>query len=224
VGGDFFSILHASETAAGVFVCDVMGHGMRAALITAIIRGLLEELRPAARDAGAFLTQVNRGLTKILKQADQLIFASAIYAVIDLNARVLSFASAGHPCPVHVSAAQQVVRSLTLEEGVRGPALGLEESRAYRPCRYPLEVGDLIVFFTDGICEIRDRDGREFGDVCLLPAMRKGIGASADQMFDEMIREAARFSETEELEDDVCLVGVEVTRRLAKAWEREASA
>jgi PAS domain S-box-containing protein len=46
VGGDFFCVLPLSETAAGVFICDVLGHGLRAALVTAIVRGLLEELTP----------------------------------------------------------------------------------------------------------------------------------------------------------------------------------
>ena len=54
VGGDFFDVLALSDTQAGVFICDVMGHGMRAALITAIMRGLIEELLSSAYDPGGF--------------------------------------------------------------------------------------------------------------------------------------------------------------------------
>ena len=54
LGGDFFHILPISETEAGVFICDVMGHGVRAALVTAIARALAEELEEFAADPGAF--------------------------------------------------------------------------------------------------------------------------------------------------------------------------
>ena len=60
VGGDFFDVFPVDDTRAGIFICDVMGHGMRAALITAIMRGLIEELMPVASDAGRFLTDINR--------------------------------------------------------------------------------------------------------------------------------------------------------------------
>src|SRR5207247_11184856 len=67
VGGDFFDVLPLSDTEAGVFICDVMGHGVRAALVTAIIRGLVEELRPLAVDPGESLTGITRRLISILR-------------------------------------------------------------------------------------------------------------------------------------------------------------
>src|SRR5262249_50561472 len=59
VGGDFFDVFAITDTTCGIFLCDVMGHGMRAALVTAIMRGLVEELMPVAADAGKFLTEIN---------------------------------------------------------------------------------------------------------------------------------------------------------------------
>ena len=80
LAGDFFDILALSDTEAGVFVCDVMGHGVRAALVTAIIRGLIEELRPVAADPGKFLTEINASLCAILKQTLTPLFAQAMRA------------------------------------------------------------------------------------------------------------------------------------------------
>src|SRR5207245_4244569 len=68
VGGDFFDLFAITDTTAGVFICDVMGHGMRAALVTAIMRGLLEELMPVAADAGKFLTEMHRSLHALLRR------------------------------------------------------------------------------------------------------------------------------------------------------------
>src|SRR4051812_915821 len=59
VGGDFFNVFLITDSLAGAFICDVMGHGMRAALVTAVMRGLVEQLMPAAADPGHFLTAIN---------------------------------------------------------------------------------------------------------------------------------------------------------------------
>src|SRR5258707_3215358 len=70
VGGDFFDVLPISDTQAGVFICDVMGHGVRAALVTAMVRGLAEELiSAAAAEADKFLTEIHGRLLGILSQA-----------------------------------------------------------------------------------------------------------------------------------------------------------
>jgi len=104
VGGDFFDIFAITGTTAGVFICDVMGHGMRAALVTAIMRGLLEELMPVAADAGKFLTEINRSLHTILRRTREPFLATAFYMVADVATGELRFASAGIPAPC-VSAA-----------------------------------------------------------------------------------------------------------------------
>ncbi len=69
VGGDFFSITPISDTEVAVFICDVAGHGVRSALITAMIRAIVEELRPVAHDPGVFVTKLNAKLWAILKPA-----------------------------------------------------------------------------------------------------------------------------------------------------------
>jgi sigma-B regulation protein RsbU (phosphoserine phosphatase) len=61
VGGDFFQILQISDSVAGVLICDVMGHGVRAALVAAILRALVEEFRSRATEPARFLQALNRG-------------------------------------------------------------------------------------------------------------------------------------------------------------------
>ena len=71
VGGDFFYVRALSDTQAGVFICDVMGHGVRSALVTAIMRALVEELAELATDPGRLLGQINNDLRAILRQRRQ---------------------------------------------------------------------------------------------------------------------------------------------------------
>jgi hypothetical protein len=83
VSGDFFDVLRMPDGSVGILVCDVMGHGVRSALIAAMIRAMLEQLRPVAHDSGAFLSRLNRDLTRILRQTGDMIFATAAYCVFD---------------------------------------------------------------------------------------------------------------------------------------------
>jgi phosphoserine phosphatase RsbU/P len=62
VSGDFFSVVPLSNETAGVFICDVMGHGMRSALVTAMLRAIVEELSAEASDPEVLLTRMNRDL------------------------------------------------------------------------------------------------------------------------------------------------------------------
>ena len=66
-----------------MFICDVTGHGIRAALVTAMIRALAEELKPLARDPGMFLRKLNSDLSNILKSTGSPMLTTAFYLVAD---------------------------------------------------------------------------------------------------------------------------------------------
>ncbi|HWX76348.1 MAG TPA: PAS domain-containing protein, partial [Candidatus Acidoferrales bacterium] len=85
VSGDFFDVLDISDDKAGLFICDVMGHGVRAALVAATLRSLLTELRPLWTDPGEFLVRLNRALVDTLKNSTTTVFATAFYMVADLS-------------------------------------------------------------------------------------------------------------------------------------------
>ncbi|HYR59510.1 MAG TPA: SpoIIE family protein phosphatase, partial [Chthoniobacteraceae bacterium] len=123
LGGDFFHVLRISDTRAGVFITDVMGHGVRAALVTAIQRTLVEDLHALADRPGDFLTQMNASLLAILRRTKSPMFASALYLVADLERGTLCYANAGHPRPLHLHRAQRSVEALA--HGRPGPALGV---------------------------------------------------------------------------------------------------
>lgn len=211
VGGDFFDIFAITDSAAGVFICDVMGHGMRAALITAIMRGLIEELLPVAADAGKFLTEINRSLRAILRRTREPFLATAFYGVADAASGELRFANAGHPSPFRLQRDLNEIRPLKWYDSRHGPALGLFERTDYPTCQCPLVPNDLVFLYTDGIYEVTDRHGGEFGQERLLEAVRKRVQMGAEQLFAELLAEVQEFSGSTEFEDDVCLVGMDAS-------------
>ena len=104
VSGDFFSVSALSDNEAAIFICDVTGHGVRAALVTAMIRALAEELKPLARDPGMFLRKLNSDLCSILKSTGSPMLTTAFYLVADSMSGVMRFANAGHPKPLFSAA------------------------------------------------------------------------------------------------------------------------
>ena len=210
VGGDFFNIFALTGSSAGVFICDVMGHGMRAALVTAILRGLVEELKPAAAEPGRFLTELNRSLHAILRRTEEPLLATAVYLIIDAAEQELRFASAGHPSPFLVRRSQAVAEPLTSCDPRHGPALGLFERSDFPTCHCPLSVEDMVILFTDGLYEVDGPGQAEYGQERLLAAVRRKASLPAPQLFDEILNEVQQFSQGKEFGDDVCLVGVEL--------------
>lgn len=208
VGGDFFDIFAITGTTAGVFICDVMGHGMRAALITAIMRGLVEELMPVAADAGKFLSEINRSLHTILRRTREPFLATAFYLVADVAGGELRFSSAGHPSPIRVQRSVEELDLLRSYDPRHGPALGLFEKPTYPTCRAPLAQDDIILLFTDGLYELTDPEHQEFGQDRLLASVRRHLHRPTDAMLDAIIEDAQRFSHTDEFDDDVCLVAM----------------
>lgn len=210
VGGDFFNIFPITDTLAGAFICDVMGHGMRAALVTAIMRGIVEQLMAAASDPALFLTAINRSLHAILEQTEEPMLATAVYLVVDLAAREVRFANAGHPSPFRISRKNRSAEEFRYYDKSRGPALGLFEDTKYPLGRFRIEPDDLILLFTDGLYEIAGPSGQEYGQERLLEAMRGRIDLPPALLFDDLLTEVKEFTSQKEFEDDVCLLGLDI--------------
>lgn len=211
VGGDFFNVFPITNTICGIFICDVMGHGMRAALVTAILRGLVEELIAVAMDGGRFLGEINRSLYAILRRTTEPLLATAFYGIADVTDGTLQWACAGHPSPLRLRRSRGIVEPLKLYDPRHGPALGLFEQAQYPICQCPLEVNDGLLLFTDGLFEINGETQEEFGQDRLLGAVQKRIELPPDKLFDEILAEVREYA-GDEFVDDVCLVAAEVTR------------
>jgi phosphoserine phosphatase RsbU/P len=212
VGGDFFDIFALSETRAGILVCDVMGHGLRAALITAIIRALLEELRPMMHQAGRFLEALNLRLRAVLERVEEPFVATAFYLIADIATREVSYANAGHPGPLRICRKTGTVEPLSRERKENGPALGIFNSAAFPTSRAPFDSGDCVVLFTDGIFEVYSPEGNEFGKEALLSAFHRYADLPANKLFAAVLKDVLAFSSRKDFDDDVCLVAVERER------------
>lgn len=216
VSGDFFDVVELSNSAVGLFICDVMGHDVRAALVTAMMRSLVEDLSHTVNDPGQLLTQINRGLSSVFRQTGSTMYATAFYLIADVANREVRYASAAHPDALHLHRQRGSVEALDSGQGRKGPALGLFEEAKFPSQRCPLAPGDLIVLFTDGLIEVEGASQECFSRERLAAAVRQRVQLPANDILREVIGEIREFCAGAEFGDDVSLLGMEV-RQLAKS-------
>lgn len=216
VSGDFFTVTALSDTKVGVLICDVMGHDVRAALVTAMMRALVQDLSGMASEPGQLLAQINHSLFSIFKQTDATMYATAFYLVADVARGELHYASAAHPEPLQIRRRAGLVERLAGNGAVgrvKGPALGLFGNAQFPTHHRKVEPGDLIALYTDGLIEINSSDEQHlFTTELLMNAVQRRAQLPANDLLTGVIDEIHKFSGQPEFDDDVCLVGMEVKR------------
>jgi len=214
LGGDFFDILKLGPDSGGVFIADVMGHGTRSALITAILRALIGDLIQQGRNAPHFLTGMNRQFCDLLESVPNPLFASAFYFVADTTAHVATFSTAGHPAPFLMRRSLGRISRLEVP-APRGAALGVIPDETFTGAHCRLLSEDIFIFFTDGLFETFNRKGEEFGINRVEKSLRRLMYKSAEEIVNGLIEDVIEFADDEPIADDICIIAAEVTTRAA---------
>lgn len=214
LAGDFFDILPISDHEVGILICDVMGHGARASLLTFFLRGLIEELLPIAADTSLFMQRMNNGLNSIMGRFYTGIFATAFYGVADISSGKFRYTNAGHPTPFIINKKKKTAEILKMNGSKPEPAIGIHEDYKFTSNECTLAYEDIIFFYTDGIYETINKEGKLYGRKRLLSFVQKVVPTSPDRLMKIVLEEIRNFSNAEELEDDVCLVTMHVKNTL----------
>ena len=210
MGGDFFHIARLNDDTAAVCICDVMGHGVRAALITAMMRAMIESHAAEAVDPGGLLAQLNSEFTGILKQTGTLVFVTVLYCVIDVGMGKARFARGGHPPPLQICRRSGEVQTIVVAADSVGPAIGIIPNAQFKTTEMKLAPGDCLLFYTDGIIEVEASDGSQFGIEGLRQSVRSNLHQSIESLLDAIVTDVYKFGDSTVLTDDACLVAAEL--------------
>ncbi len=222
VSGDYYNVVRVSDTAVGIFMCDVMGHGVQAALVTAMMRALEEQLSEFADNPGALLTKMNQSLRHILGQLGTTLFTTACYVVVDIANARLTFANAGHPSPLLVRDATNEVILIHAQQAL-SPALGLFDDVSYLTHELSVEAGDLVLVFTDGLFKMENTATEPFGVQRLRAAIQRRTGLPLAKLMQDVFSEIQNYTEGHPFPDDVCLVGMEIAHLEANTFANNIS-
>lgn len=165
VAGDFYDCFTLDDgTAMGVVIADVSGKGAPAAIFMAVARSLIRGNATAALSPDDMLRQANRLI--MADSGNSGMFVTVYYTVFQAAGRV-SCVNAGHNQPIWWHQATEEAE--WLPRG--GRALGWFDDLPVEQLDYVLEVGDMLIFYTDGIVEAEDMNHDPFGEARLLDAI-----------------------------------------------------
>ncbi|HUG47689.1 MAG TPA: PP2C family protein-serine/threonine phosphatase [Candidatus Limnocylindria bacterium] len=207
MSGDFYDFLYHAlpEGRLELVIGDVTGKGVPAALMMAHSRAVLRSEARRAESPAQLLMSANQVLTE-----DRLarLFLSALYARLDITSGLVTFANAGHDLPLLI---RRGARS-AVELDAPGVILGAFRRIELSDFSVRLEPGDTLIFYTDGVTEARDPEGRLFGDERLAQAALAGAaGAAATDVTLAVLDAVTGFMRGAPRSDDITLVVIQRT-------------
>jgi phosphoserine phosphatase RsbU/P len=214
VGGDYYDFLPLGDQRVGVLIADVSGKGTSAALYMAELKGLVLSLSEIHSSPRAMLIALNRIIANHL---DARSFITMTYAVVDLRARSITYARAGHTPLIHVpgtcaDGGPRQVRILTPDGMVVGLKLDNGEmfDRHLVEETIPLQPGDLYLLFTDGISEAMNAHDDLFGESRLGRLVESHAGLPSEELRERVLREIAAFVGDAPQHDDMTMILLKV--------------
>jgi phosphoserine phosphatase RsbU/P len=187
VAGDFYDFLVADKQQAGLFIADVSGHGVPAALIASMVKLAATSQRANTADPALLLS----GMNTILCGNTQEQFVTAAYVHLDAASSTLRYSAAAHP-PMLLLRAGKVI---PIEEN--GLMLAAFSFATYATIEQPLQSGDRLVLYTDGILEAANAAGEEFGPERLAALLQKSAPLSPDEAADHIISSLKLWSKSQ---------------------------
>lgn len=200
LGGDFFEFIVLPDR-LGLFICDVAGHGIPAALVASMVRIVLGNAAMDARGPGDLLCRLNRQLL----QAEGGRYVTAFYATIDLRTLQIRFSSAGHIPPLLMR------ENSVIPLEAHGPLLGAFEKDSWDEEVFGLQPGDRLFFYTDGVIDSRNPAGDHYGEERLIARLLKDRAAPARFMLDSLFQDLTRFAAERAFVDDLTAFAIDIT-------------
>ncbi len=194
VAGDFYDFLIGDNARAGLLIADVSGHGVPAALIASMVKLAAASQRANAHDPAALLREMNQALCGNTQSQ----FVTAAYAYLDAPAGELRYAAAAHPPMLLLRGGE--VREI-VENGLMLAAFSFA---AYETSVQPLEPGDRLVLYTDGLLEAADAKQEQFGQQRLCALVRASAHQPHGEAADTIMAAVQRWAAAQE--DDMTLL------------------
>ena len=194
VAGDFYDVIAADADHVGLLIADVSGHGVPAALIASMVK----MAAVSQRDNAAHPAQLLSGMNRALCGNTQGQYVTAAYVFVDGESKELRYAAAGHPSMMHLR------NGMVTEIAENGLLLAAVDDITYTEVVVPLEPGDRLLLYTDGMVEARNAAGAMFGEAALFAALEQSAGLATDVAADRIIASVQQWAPSQD--DDLTLL------------------
>jgi phosphoserine phosphatase RsbU/P len=206
IGGDFYDIIRLDKDRLGIIISDVSGHGVAAAFITAMFKSAFSQCAPGSLSPAWTLSELNRLLGESI-HTDH--YVTAFYAIFDLKAMEMTYSNAGHPRQLLCRGDGQVG-----ELGTKGFFIGMFKDTEFEEKKIAIKPGDRFFFFTDGIIEIQNEEGVQFGKDGLKAIVQANPGLNIKHLSDVVLSELMMYMKETAFPDDITLLITEIMEDL----------
>ena len=213
LSGDFYDFLELGGH-MGIALGDVVGKGVAAALLMAATRSFIRAYAQDVYDIDEIMNRVNQALCRDTRDHE---FATIFYGVVDPRRRQLTYCNGGHepPIVVHTAPGRTPTLSDVSELSTGGMVVGVDPLQRYHRGIVDLRPGDVLLAYTDGLCDTTNFNGEKFGKKRVREALLLVLGstpaATADAIADHIIWENRRFVGMNKRTDDTTLVVLRVS-------------
>jgi sigma-B regulation protein RsbU (phosphoserine phosphatase) len=197
VSGDYLDVLKLNSNNLALCVADVIGKGVPAALLMSNVQAAVRALAGETPTTGELCGRINRVVAANLGSGK---FITFFYGVLDAARRRFRYTNAGHCEPILVRRSGECVR---VNHG--GVVLGVFPDWSYKEEHVDLAEGDRLVLFTDGITEIQNAAGEDFGEERLMELLAANRHLNAETMQQRVMAAISEFSGGN-FQDDATLI------------------
>ncbi len=203
IGGDFYDFIRIDEQHLGVLLCDVKGHGVASAMITATLKFQLYDLKQYYLKPAELLEHLNDRLEQFFSSTGNDYFVTAVYGVLHLDDVTFCYSNAGHSYPYLCS--RDGIVALENEYGL---PLGILSGMGYEQHEVTLTLGQELFLYTDGIFEIELRGKEARSCSSLQDFFAEDAEPATIKEMRELQQEIYRYTATHQIADDINYIAI----------------
>jgi len=196
LSGDIFDVFYIDDNKIGVYICDVAGHGITASMMTMFVRQTMRSIKDYIKSPSVALTELHKSFSTLDLGTDR--YFTIFYGVFDTSNNRFIYANAGHNC-IPIKYNSKGVELLK----IKGFPISLIFNEIYyEENEIILSENDKLLFYTDGISEVRDANGTEFGVNRIIEIIKE----DNENVLDNIIDSVERFRWGEQRDDYAMLL------------------
>ncbi len=207
LGGDYYDIFRISDSKIGIVIADVCGHGVPAALITTMTKMSFFNNAKIHSSSANVVSKVNKELFEVIGNMEYL---TAFYCTIDCINGIMEYTNAGHTDIYIYRNKTKKIDSLPTNSGI----IGFVESVEYKSDVVKIEEGDRVVFYTDGVIELRDENRELFGTERFLSLIANNHDKNAEELVKIIESDLEHYKGAGSKDDDITLLIFDIISKI----------
>ncbi len=206
VGGDFYSVKELDDSHIGLLIGDVSGHGISAALLTAMLSVMFDTMAAAHNMPNLLLKEMNDRFCRIFKHTGNEMYVCMFYAIVDTVNYVITYSNAGQVYPVFIDNKNDDVFDLE----IGGIPIGLMNESSYEVKEMEYSPGDYLFFHTDGLSDFFYKEEPDKFSGKIKECLKSNIatyGDSLESIIESVLNEFYDYDDKNKFEkDDISII------------------